>query len=107
MWLSLIWAKLSSPAATADWPRSESLLRLYDLSTRRCITHSAPVPAHAMHFRNPRRSTPSWLLSCNISSLIFAAMLPPQNVDLLSTSVGIYRAARGAFYAWVPAPPWD
>ena len=34
-------------------------------------------------------------------------LLPPQNVDLLSASVGIYRAARGAFYAWVPAPPWD
>jgi len=34
-------------------------------------------------------------------------LLPPQNVDLLSASIGIYRAARGAFYAWVPAPPWD
>jgi len=34
-------------------------------------------------------------------------LFPPQNVNLLSASLHIYRAARGAFFAlWVPAPPW-
>ena len=39
----------------------EISLRLYDFSTPPCITQNAPVPAHAMHFKNPRRSIPSLL----------------------------------------------
>src|SRR5579859_6756830 len=73
MWLSLIWTKLSSPRAC--FPVSpESPLRLYDLSTPPCITQKAPVPAQAMHFKNPRRSMPSWLWSCRISSFGLSAI---------------------------------
>src|SRR6266851_8281600 len=71
MWLSLICTKLSSPVAAARDAAPEGLLKAYDFSTPPCITHSAPVPAHAMHFRNPRRSMPSLLWSCTISSLTF------------------------------------
>jgi hypothetical protein len=38
---------------------SDIRLKLYELSTPPFITQKAPVPAHAMHFRKPRRSTPS------------------------------------------------
>ena len=31
------------------------------------------MPAHAMHFRNPRRSTPSWLWSNKIASWFFCS----------------------------------
>ena len=60
MWLSLICTKLSSPIPSAA-PISEIRLRLYDFNTPPFITQKAPVPAQAMHFRNPRRSIPSWL----------------------------------------------
>src|SRR5260370_1307575 len=75
MWLSLICTTLSSPAAAAPAPKSESRLKLYDFNTPPCITHSAPVPAHAMHFRNPRRSIPSSLWSCTISSFTIFVIL--------------------------------
>src|SRR5436305_1471490 len=107
MWLSLICTKLNSPAFTEDWSSSERLLRLYDFSTPPCITHSAPVPAHAMHFRNPRRSIPSWLWSCTISSFILVAMCPPQSVHLVSASTLLTERREVRVYAWVPAPPWD
>src|SRR5262252_18070 len=67
MWLSLICTKLSSPLASRS-PISEDRLRLYDFRTPPWITHRAPVPAQAMHLRKPRRSMPSWLWSCKISS---------------------------------------
>ena len=59
MWLSLICAKEKSPprAAAPPPPRSES--KAFDFSTPLVIVQITPVPAHAMHFKNPRRSTPS------------------------------------------------
>src|SRR5580704_19464475 len=36
-------------------------LNANDFSTPPCTRHTVPVPAHAMHFRKPRRSTPSVL----------------------------------------------
>src|SRR5579862_7581918 len=58
MWLSLICTKLSSPFI---WPIlcCRTSLRAKDFRTPPCSTHRVPVPAQAMHFRNPRRSTPS------------------------------------------------
>src|SRR5438105_13190840 len=55
MWLSLICTKLSSPIMSAVLI-SETRLKLYEFSTPPFITQKAPVPAQAMHFRNPRRS---------------------------------------------------
>src|SRR6266403_347097 len=69
MWLSLICTKLSSPMASFGL-NPGSRLRLYDFSTPPLITQRAPVPAQAMHFKNPRRSIPSSLRSCRISSLL-------------------------------------
>src|SRR6266852_9204773 len=74
MWLSLICTKLNSPLAPAAF-RSEKLLRLYDFSTPPFITQKAPVPAQAMHLRNPRRSIPSWLWSYKSSSFFFSYIL--------------------------------
>src|SRR5215472_14341391 len=62
MWLSLICAKLSSPAISLE-PNSGKRLSAYERSTPPRMTQKAPVPAQAMHFRKPRRSTPSWLWS--------------------------------------------
>src|ERR1700730_8734338 len=74
MWLSLICTKLSSPLASAVF-NSESRLRLYDFNTPPCITQKAPVPAQAMHFRKPRRLTPSLLWSCKSSSFFLSDIL--------------------------------
>src|SRR5216683_3283361 len=74
IWLSLICTKLSSPIMSAVLI-SEIRLKLYEFSTPPFITQKAPVPAQAMHFRNPRRSTPSWLWSCRSSSFFFSDIL--------------------------------
>src|SRR6266849_6300442 len=74
IWLSLICTKLSSPLASAVF-NSERRLRLYDFNTPPCITQRAPVPAQAMHFRKPRRLTPSLLWSCKSSSFFFSDIL--------------------------------
>src|SRR4051812_6006068 len=61
MWLSLICTKRSVPA---DASGSFGVLRLYDFRTPPSMMKNAPVPAHAMHVRKPRRSIPSscsWL----------------------------------------------
>src|SRR5438105_3548183 len=55
MWLSLICTKLSSPIISAVLV-SEIRLKLYEFKTPPFITQRAPVPAQAIHFRNPRRS---------------------------------------------------
>ena len=62
MWLSLICAKLSWPFifAGSSW---DQWLRLKVSRIPPFITQKVPVPAQAMHFRNPRRSIPSWLWS--------------------------------------------
>src|SRR4029078_5259530 len=73
IWLSLICTKLSSLAESG--PNFGILLRLYDFRPRPCRTKTAPVPAHAMHFKNPRRSTPSLSWSCNSSSVFFSDIL--------------------------------
>src|SRR3954471_18214334 len=73
IWLSLSCANASSPV---DLPASSAiLLRLYDFGTPPSIRKNAPVPAHAMHFRNPRRSTPSSSRSC--SSSCWSDISPP------------------------------
>src|ERR1700730_6916250 len=74
MWLSLICTKLSSPLASVVF-NSESRLKLYDFNTPPCITQKAPVPAQAMHFRKPRRLTPSLLWSCKSSSFFLSDII--------------------------------
>src|SRR6266568_1483434 len=58
MWLSLICTKLRSPRRSPTFRRMTSL-RANDFRTPPWSTQRAPVPAQAMHFRKPRRSTPS------------------------------------------------
>src|SRR5215469_10249431 len=76
MWLSLIWTKVkSAPIAPSFFVL---LANTRDRGTPPLRVHTRPVPAHAMHLRNPRRSTPSSLRSCNIwSTLSFSAISPP------------------------------
>src|SRR6266567_6776564 len=87
MWLSLIWTKLrSDPAARAA--ASENRLRVCDLRIPPLMVQRTPVPAHAMHLRNPRRSTPSLSWLCFIMSDI---------LSLDSRFIGLFsRAARAA-----------
>jgi hypothetical protein len=54
MWVSLIWAKLK--LAGSDWASAAPIAR--DESTPPATDQSSPVPVHAMHRKNPRRSTP-------------------------------------------------
>src|SRR5438270_4803637 len=51
--------------------------RAKDFNTPPSMTQSAPVPAQAMHLRNPRRSIPSLLWSCWIRPPAFR----PNSVD--------------------------
>src|ERR1700760_476178 len=79
MWLSLICTKLKSalffasfvvPAAN-DWA----------VGIPPAKVQTSPVPAHAMHFRKPRRSMPSLFSSCNSSSIRsceLCVMFPPE-----------------------------
>ena len=62
MWLSLICTKVKSAPlpASLPWP----LAKARDTGMPPLMVQTKPVPAHAMHFRNPRRSTPSLLRSC-------------------------------------------
>src|SRR3989440_282329 len=66
MWLSLICTKLKSPPLPAL--RSAVLANARDIGMPPLMVQTNPVPAHAMHFRNPRRSTPSLLKSSNLSN---------------------------------------
>src|SRR5580658_2153977 len=112
MWLSLICAKLNCPLMASGFI-SDSRLMLYDFKTPPCITQNAPVPAQAMHFKKPRRSTPSLLWSCTISSFTFPAIfLPPVDTRLANTCEYmhfplIWQERRGLERARVPAPLWD
>ena len=69
MWLSLICTKLKSPPISGAVAPSS-----FDVSTPPLIVQSTPVPAHAMHLRNPRRSMPLGLLfvECNCCCSCFA-----------------------------------
>src|SRR6266550_6240678 len=104
MWLSLICTKLSSPIMS-EVLTSEIRLKLYDFSTPPFITQKAPVPAHAMHFRKPRRSIPSWLWSCRSSSFFFS--------DILALHTYFYSVSKLCTCRWdwrgmvwgLPAPP--
>src|SRR5882724_2816994 len=65
MWLSLIWKKLNEPAFAGLCVSAKAR----EVGTPPLNVHSSPVPAHAVHFRKLRRSTPSreaffLLLSC-------------------------------------------
>ena len=78
MWLSLICTNVKS----ADLPavRSALFANARDTGMPPLIVQTRPVPAHAMHFRNPRRSMPSSLRSCkfwSIRSRFFSAICPP------------------------------
>src|SRR5882762_9089675 len=82
-------------------------LKLYEFSTPPFITQKAPVPAHAMHFRKPRRSIPSWLWSCRSSSFFFSDILALHTyffyaVSKLCTCRWGWR--RGMVWG-LPAPP--
>src|SRR5437588_12784387 len=55
MWLSLICTKLKSALFSPRSPRPSAC----DTGTPPAKVHTRPVPAHAMHFKNPRRSIPS------------------------------------------------
>src|ERR1700737_2446046 len=58
MWLSLIWTKFMS--AVAIWDEfSAACANVAELRIPPLIVQTIPVPAHAMHFRKPRRSIPS------------------------------------------------
>src|ERR1700692_2764065 len=59
MCLSLICTKLKSPLLPAL--RSAVLANARDTGMPPLMVQTRPVPAHAMHFRNPRRSMPSLL----------------------------------------------
>jgi hypothetical protein len=54
MWLSLIWTKLKWAFVRALWPGPPRLRRMTLEDLRKM--HRAPVPAHAMHSKKPRRS---------------------------------------------------
>src|SRR5713226_7880295 len=54
----------------------------------------APVPAQTMHFRNPRRSTPSWLWSCRSSSFFFS------DIPALLIYYGFYPFSRDCACRW-------
>ena len=58
MWLSLIWTKFSSAVAIAfrlfaSWPNA------VEVNSPPLIDQMTPVPAQAIHLRNPRRSMSS------------------------------------------------
>src|SRR5262249_24734051 len=55
IWLSLIWTNEKSfdSARLTSWPNTRAA------GSPPFMVHNRPVPAHAMHFKNPRRSTPS------------------------------------------------
>ena len=54
MWLSLIWTNEKLPAPPAvPWPKAR------DERIPPPTDQIRPVPAQAMHFKKPRRSTPS------------------------------------------------
>src|SRR5579864_6833018 len=55
MWLSLICTKVKSALLSPRSPRPSAR----DTGTPPAKVHTRPVPAHAMHFKNPRRSIPS------------------------------------------------
>ncbi len=66
MWLSLICTKLKSPG----FPACVFSPKTRDTGTPPARVQISPVPAHAIHCRNPRRSIPSRLISlCCSSSL--------------------------------------
>jgi len=61
-----------------EGPAGSQVACWQDFNTPPLMTHRAPVPAQAMHLRNPRRSTPScsWFCDLNGSELEqFAALL--------------------------------
>src|ERR1700691_4407034 len=78
MWLWVIWTQTKSPPLPPL--RSAALATARDDGMPPLIVQTSPVPAHAMHFRNPRRSMPSLLRSCNfwsIRSLFWSVIGPP------------------------------
>src|SRR5580704_4760287 len=92
MWLSLICTKLSSPMASFGLS-SGRRVRLYDFNPPPLITQKPPVPAHAIHFKNPRRSIPSWLWSYKISSF-FLPLIASLLLNLCLSLQSLSRSAR-------------
>src|SRR5713101_3807443 len=75
MWLSLICRKLRSVAVGKDDPVFATSARVFETRTPPLMVQSTPVPAHAMHFRKPRRSIPSGSSLCRMSLLLFMICL--------------------------------
>src|SRR6202789_1235159 len=102
MWLSLICTKLNSPAIFLA-SKSPKRLILKDFRTPPCITQNAPVPAQAMHSRNPRRSIPSPLWSCMIFLLVLRSMKASLNFLLPCTHpdrlLRLFIPNRDGFYS--------
>src|SRR5580704_4744494 len=92
MWLSLICAKLNSPFISAGFI-SAIRFRAYEFSTPPLITQKVPVPAQAIHFKNPRRSIPSWLWSYKISSF-FLPLIASLLLNLCLSLQSLSRSAR-------------
>ena len=80
MWLSLICTKVKSAPLPTFLP--VFLANTRDAGMPPLIVQTRPVPAHAMHFRNPRRSTPSppalpSLLGSSIRYRLLSDICPP------------------------------
>src|SRR5580704_16294945 len=74
MWLSLIWTKFSSAVAIAlrllaSWPNT------VEVKSPPLMDQITPVPAQAIHLRNPRRSMPSSLVFVSMKSDIMVGTL--------------------------------
>ena len=71
MWLSLICTKVKSDCAEGFIGSPNTR----EVGTPPAKVQTRPVPAHAMHFRNPRRSMPSAptvsVLRCFVLNLLF------------------------------------
>jgi len=98
MWLSLICTKLSSPP-------------LQKIGRDRKLAQAIRLQHAALHYAQRASAGPCHALqkSAAIDAVVVvivqyfifdrAMLFPPQNVNLLSASLHIYRAARGAFCA--------
>src|SRR4029078_2227442 len=72
IWLSMICRKIRSVDVGKDDPAFATSARVFEARTPPLMVQSTPVPAHAMHFRKPRRSIPSCSWSWEMELYIYA-----------------------------------
>src|SRR5262249_41902742 len=93
MWLSLIWIKVKSPlpAARVWFPKAR------DDKIPLLTVQASPVPAQAIHSRNPRRSIPSpgwsWIIASDMNGLL---------ENHLTTIRAVILGWRAQKYSYVP-----